>query len=158
MNPVFGVPTGTGVGPTGGMATQTPMPNTSGYVGLRWYSSINTKPRGFTSFSSPRTAATPRNGGRIMENPNGSVWVFSNAPESSICSTVISPAVTCFTLALVIQPMWRLRNSLSISDLVSPTPSRPRWPIYGSGVTKVIGTFWRIFFLRRAVSRMNTYS
>ena len=30
MKPVFGTPTGTGVLPTGGMATQTPMPNTFG--------------------------------------------------------------------------------------------------------------------------------
>ena len=30
MNPVFGTPTGTGVVPIGGIATQTPMPNTFG--------------------------------------------------------------------------------------------------------------------------------
>src|SRR5690606_6846353 len=35
MKPVFGTPQGTGVGPIGGMAIQTPMPNTFGYFGFR---------------------------------------------------------------------------------------------------------------------------
>ena len=35
MKPVFGTPTGSGVLPTGGMATQTPMPKTFGNFGLR---------------------------------------------------------------------------------------------------------------------------
>ena len=35
MKPVLGTPTGTGVGPIGGIATQTPMAKTLGNVGLR---------------------------------------------------------------------------------------------------------------------------
>ena len=47
MKPVFGTPTGTGLEPIGGMATQTPMAKMSGKAGLRWYLSTGTKPRGF---------------------------------------------------------------------------------------------------------------
>jgi hypothetical protein len=35
MNPVFGTPTGTGVAPTGAIATQTPIAKTFGNAGLR---------------------------------------------------------------------------------------------------------------------------
>ncbi len=35
MNPVFGTPTGTGVLPMGGIATQTPTEKISGKAGLR---------------------------------------------------------------------------------------------------------------------------
>ena len=67
MKPVFGTPTGTGVAPTGAIATQTPIANTFGNVGLRWYLSTMTKPRGLVSFSMPRTAPTPRKAGSIIE-------------------------------------------------------------------------------------------
>ena len=67
MKPVFGTPTGTGVAPTGAIATQTPMPNTFGNAGLRWCLSTITKPRGLVSFSMPLTAVTPRNAGSIIE-------------------------------------------------------------------------------------------
>ena len=46
MKPVFGTPTGTGVAPTGAIATQTPIANTFGNSGLRWCLSTMTKPRG----------------------------------------------------------------------------------------------------------------
>ena len=35
MKPVFGTPQGTGVGPIGGIATQTPTAKILGYFGLR---------------------------------------------------------------------------------------------------------------------------
>ena len=40
MKPVFGTPTGSGVLPTGGMATQTPIAKMFGKAGLRWCLSI----------------------------------------------------------------------------------------------------------------------
>ena len=41
MKPVLGTPTGSGVLPTGGIATATPMPKTFGYFGLRWCLSMS---------------------------------------------------------------------------------------------------------------------
>ncbi|MBR7560097.1 hypothetical protein KC218_26465, partial [Mycobacterium tuberculosis] len=42
----FGTPTGTGVLPTGGMATQRPTAKTCVWVGLRWRRSTGPGPRG----------------------------------------------------------------------------------------------------------------
>ena len=67
MKPVLGTPTGTGVGPVGGMAMQTPRAKISGQVGLRWCLSTRTNPRGLVSPSTPRIASTPRKAGSIME-------------------------------------------------------------------------------------------
>jgi hypothetical protein len=67
MKPVLGTPTGTGVAPTGAMATHTPTAKMLGKAGLRWCLSTMTKPRGLVSFSMPRTASTPRNAGSIIE-------------------------------------------------------------------------------------------
>lgn len=46
MKRVFGTPTGTGVGPTGGMATQAPSAKMFGKAGLRLCRSTRMKPRG----------------------------------------------------------------------------------------------------------------
>ncbi len=67
MKPVLGTPTGSGVLPTGGMATPTPMPKTFGNFGLRWYLSMRMKPRGLVRPSMPATAETPRKAGSIIE-------------------------------------------------------------------------------------------
>ena len=66
MKPVFGTPTGTGVLPIGGIATQTPTAKISGKAGLRWCLSTRMKPRGLVRPSMPRTAATPRKAGSII--------------------------------------------------------------------------------------------
>ena len=66
MKPVFGTPQGTGVGPVGGIATQTPTAKMLGYFGLRWNLSIRVKPRGFDRPSMPRIGATPRKAGSII--------------------------------------------------------------------------------------------
>src|SRR5690606_4959172 len=50
------------------------------------------------------------------------------------------------------------RNSLSISPFESPTPPSPMCPLYGSLLTKVIGTLWRSFRLRRSASRISAHS
>ena len=62
MKPVFGTPTGTGVLPVGGMATQTPSAKTFGKVGLRWCLSTRMKPRGLVEALDRR--ARPRRRGR----------------------------------------------------------------------------------------------
>ena len=67
MKPVFGTPVGTGVALTGAMATHTPIEKMFGKAGLRWCLSTRMKPRGLVSFSMPRTAATPRKAGSIIE-------------------------------------------------------------------------------------------
>ena len=67
MKPVLGTPTGTGVGPVGGMAMQTPRAKMSGQVGFRWCLSTRMKPRGLVRPSIPRTASTPRKAGSIIE-------------------------------------------------------------------------------------------
>ena len=67
MKPVLGTPTGTGLGPTGGMAMETPTPKISGNALFRCLRSTVTKPRGLVSPSMSRTAPTPRNAGSIME-------------------------------------------------------------------------------------------
>ena len=105
MKPVFGTPTGTGVGPIGAMATQTPTAKTLGKVGLLWCLSTSTKPRGLVSFSTPRTAGTPRKAGSIMANAKGRSCVFCSAPDSSSSSTCIAFAATSLTRALVIHLM-----------------------------------------------------
>ena len=64
MKPVFGTPTGRGVLPTGGIATQTPMEKMLGNFGLRCVLSARMKPRGLVRPSMPRTADTPRNAGQ----------------------------------------------------------------------------------------------
>ena len=74
MKPVFGTPTGTGVLPIGGIATQTPTAKISGKAGLRWCLSIRMKPRGLVRPSMPRTAATPRNAGSSIAKTLGSSW------------------------------------------------------------------------------------
>ena len=66
MKPVFGTPVGTGVATGGAMAIQTPIAKMFLYFGLRWNSSTMTKPRGFTSPSSPISAGIPRNAGNII--------------------------------------------------------------------------------------------
>ena len=92
MKPVFGTPHGTGVGPTGGMATQTPTRRRhSGYVGFCWCLSTMTKPRGLTRPSMPRNGAMPRKAGSIIEKPNGSSRVALTEPSSAISSIVILP-------------------------------------------------------------------
>ena len=58
MKPVLGTPTGTGLGPTGGMAMQTPTPKISGNALFRCLRSTVTKPRGLVSPSMSRTAPT----------------------------------------------------------------------------------------------------
>ena len=105
MKPVFGTPTGSGVLPIGGMATQTPTAKTFWKVGLRWCLSMRMKPRGLVSPSMPRTAATPRKAGSIIEKAKGSSWVVLMAPSSSTSSTNILPGSTLVTLALVIHLM-----------------------------------------------------
>ena len=67
MKPVLGAPVGTAVTSTGGIATHTPAEKMFGNAGLRWCLSISTKPRGLTSPSTPRTAATPVNAGITIE-------------------------------------------------------------------------------------------
>ena len=129
MKPVLGTPTGTGVLPVGAMATQTPSAKTLGKVGLRWCLSTMMKPRGLVRPSMPRTAATPRKAGSIIEKAKGRSCVALTEPSSAISSTCITPASTEATLALVIHLMCRSRISLSSRPLVSPTPSRPRWPM-----------------------------
>ena len=78
MKPVLGTPTGTGLGPTGGMAMQTPTPKISGNALFRCLRSTVTKPRGLVSPSMSRTAPTPRNAGSIMEKTNGNSTKPSN--------------------------------------------------------------------------------
>ena len=129
MKPVFGTPQGTGVGPMGGMATQTPTAKTFLYFGLRWCLSMMVKPRGFDNPSMPRKGAMPRKAGSIMEKPKGSSFVAFTVPSSFTSSTVILPASTFFTRLDVSHLMWWPRISLSSRPLVSPTPSRPRWPM-----------------------------
>ena len=106
MKPVFGTPQGTGVGPTGGIATQTPTEKTFGNVGFCWCLSTITKPRGLTSPSMPRNGAMPRNAGRTIEKPKGSSRVALTAPSSPTSSTVILPFSTFLIRALVIHLMW----------------------------------------------------
>ena len=78
MKPVLGTPTGTGLGPTGGMAMQTPTPKISGNALFRCLRSTVTKPRGLVSPSMSRTAPTLRNAGSIMEKTNGNSTKPSN--------------------------------------------------------------------------------
>ena len=60
----------------------------------------------------------------------GAIWYQGEANASSASSsTDIVPGATFFTRALVIHLMCFSRISLSSRPLVSPTPSRPRWPI-----------------------------
>ena len=54
MKPVLGTPQGTGVGPIGGMATQTPTAKIFLNFWFCWCLSTSTKPRGLTSPSMPR--------------------------------------------------------------------------------------------------------
>ena len=77
MKPVLGRH-GTGLGPTGGMAMQTPTPKISGNALFRCLRSTVTKPRGLVSPSMSRTAPTPRNAGSIMEKTNGNSTKPSN--------------------------------------------------------------------------------
>jgi len=105
MKPVLVTPTASGVLPTGGIATATPMPKTFAKVGLRWCLSMMMRPRGLTSLSSPITAGTPRKAGSIIANANGSSWLALVAPLSSTSSTNILSLSTLLTLALVIHLM-----------------------------------------------------
>ena len=82
MKPVLGTPTGSGVFPTGGMATQTPIEKMFGKAGLRWCLSARMKPRGLVRPSIPRTASTPRNAGSSIENANGSSCFALSDPSS----------------------------------------------------------------------------
>ena len=128
MKPVLGTPTGTGVGPIGGIATQTPTAKISGYFGFCWCLSTMVKPRGFDRPSIPETGLIPRKAGSIMEKAKGSSFSPFDVPSSAISSTVILPCSTFFTLVEVIHLMCLARISDSRRPLVSPTPSRPRWP------------------------------
>src|SRR5438477_11335387 len=91
MKPVFGTPHGTGVGPIGGIATQTPIAKTFLYLGLRWNLSTIVKPRGFERPSMPRIAGIPRKAGRIIAKLKGNSLVALTLPSSAISSTVILP-------------------------------------------------------------------
>ena len=128
MKPVLGTPQGTGVGPVGGMATQTPTAKMFGYFGFLWNLSIKVKPRGLDSPSMPRIAGMPRKAGSIMEKPKGSSFAAFTAPSSPTSSTVITPGSTFLTRVLVIHLTCFPRISLSSRPLVSPTPSSPRCP------------------------------
>ena len=64
MKPVFGTPQGTGVGPIGGIATQTPTAKMLGNFGFRWCLSTMVKPRGFDRPSMPATGLMPTEGGQ----------------------------------------------------------------------------------------------
>ena len=80
MKPVFGTPQGTGVGPIGGIATQTPTAKMFGYFGFCWCLSTMVKPRGFDSPSIPDTGLMPRNAGSIIEKAKGrSFSAFTDA-------------------------------------------------------------------------------
>ena len=152
MKPVLGAPVGIGVASTGGIATHTPAEKIFGYFGLRWCRSTITKPRGLHRPSTAATASTPLNAGSSMAKANGSCCGSSGWPFSSCGTTVISPSRTSATLLLTIHLMWRWRISDSIRPLESPTPPSPMWPMYGSLVTKVIGTLSRSLRLRRSAS------
>ena len=78
MKPVLGTPTGTGLGPTGGMAMQTPTRRFRGTPCSAACGPPSTKPRGLVSPSMSRTAPTPRNAGSIMEKTNGNSTKPSN--------------------------------------------------------------------------------
>jgi len=75
------------------------------------------------------TASTPLKAGITIENLKGSLCSFFTEPSSACSATVIMPASTPTTFALVIQLMWRWRSTDSISPLLSPTPPRPMWPM-----------------------------
>ena len=93
-----------------------------------------------------------------MRRAAGTTCGSSGWPFESCGTTVISPSRTSATLAFSIHLMWRWRISDSIRPLESPTPPRPMWPMYGSLVTKVIGTLSRSLRLRRSASRIITNS
>ena len=123
MKPVFGTPTGTGVLPTGGIATQTPTAKISGKAGLRWCLSTRMKPRGLVSPSMPRTAATPRKAGSSIAKTLGSSWARATLPSSAISETRIRSGSTLSTRALrdpldVVLAQLALEQALGIADAV----------------------------------------
>ena len=129
MNPVFGTPQGTGVGPIGGIATQTPTAKMLRYFGFCWCLSTMVNPRGLLKPSIPDTGLIPRNAGSIIEKAKGRSFSGFATPSSPTSSTTMWPASTRFTRVLVIHLMCFSRIWLSRSPLVSPTPSRPRCPM-----------------------------
>jgi hypothetical protein len=102
MKPVFGTPTGTGVFPTGGPATQTPTEKISGNVGFCWYLLARMNPRGLDRPSMPNTASTPRNAGSIIVKFCGTSWVCLTDPSSAISDTKIRSGSILSTRALQI--------------------------------------------------------
>ena len=128
------------------------------YFLLRWCSSTITKPRGLHMSVTAATGSTPLKAGSIIASLKPSSCSLTTWPWSSSWVVNSLPASTLVVLALVIHLMSWLRSSDSSIDLESPTPPSPRWPMYGSAVTKVIGTLWRSLRRRRSVSRISENS
>ena len=100
MKPVLGTPQGTGVGPIGGIATQTPTAKMFGYFGLRWCLSTMVKPRGLVRPSMPRHRRDAAEGRQHHREGEGQFLLAPcTVPSSAISSTIILPSSTFFTRA-----------------------------------------------------------
>ena len=97
MKPVFGTPQATGVGPIGGMATQTPTENTFLKFRILLVLVGDDETAWIDQPSMPRNGAMPRKAGNIIEKPNGNSFVALTEPSSAISSTVILPGSTLLT-------------------------------------------------------------
>ena len=134
MKPVFGTPTGTGVLPTGGMATQTPMPKTLRVFGVAL---VLVDEDEAARIDQPVDAADGR---RRRGRPEAS-WKRQRAvrgstfglPASSTSSTCIIAGSTDVTLALVTHLMWRSRISLSSKRLGVADPVEAEMADIGLG-------------------------
>ena len=125
MNPVFGTPQGIGVGPIGGIVTQTPtakMFRSFGFCGC-WSTMVTS--HGFDRPWVPETGSMPRQAGGIIEKAKGRSRPAFTPPSSPIASTHMRPASTRLIRVLVIHLTCFPRIRLFGSPLVSLTPSRP---------------------------------
>ena len=147
MEPVFGTPHAhRGIRPTGGIRDRRRRPN------IRCNGLLLMLARRSTAAGIQRSPSTPRKGDDAAEEQQGSIEKpndgfahrpFRASPRRSLRSRRLPLGLSSSRLVIHRLPSC-CAHSLSSRPLVSPTPSTPRSPIYGSEVTKVIGMLLRI--------------